>query len=600
MPKPIRLIHERLWAGEGDAIEDASGVLTYAEVRARVAGAASTLRAAGIGPGSAVAVALPRSADAIVSLFAVWASSAVVICVDPTWPIERIREIASLTHASAVLTDEELATELAARGLASWPVRGQRLAQERVQTIASPGPFASSPDAAYVIFTSGTTKKPKGVVNSHQSFGNYLDWRNRSLAIEPGLRVAAMAPMGVDAMLRELVWPLTAGGCVVPITDEDRGDAARLVATLRRYRVAVAHTLPSVLDVLLDEPGFGNLPDLQLVHPSAERLPWSTVRRFQRTSGAALHHSYGPTETAVSVTFFDCTSSGNSANNFVPLGRPIDNVTIHVMQHGVPVGPGVVGELYIGGESVGLGYFDDVRATADAFIETSDGERWFRSGDLGAVNPDGTIQFHGRVDDQLKVNGYRVEPGEIESALISHPGVREAVVFAGHDDDLVAVIQLEPGPPIETSELRESLARGLPRYLMPRIEIVDTVPRTSTGKVDRRAVRDGLLRHRDSSSQPMTADFSERIREIVLQTWREVIPYDVIQEDDDFFDIGGVSIHAMRITTRLRKFFGRTVDVRLIFDHPTVRELAGVIGEHMPAPPSSARAFDSPGDQSDT
>jgi amino acid adenylation domain-containing protein len=590
-----RRIHERLWTLDGDAIEDASGILTYAGFRARVAEMAGELRAAGVGPGSAVMVALPRSADAVVALFAVWASDAVVVCADPAWPAGRIMNIAGRTRASVVLADEVLAAELAALGLASRPFGQRYLVQNQPTAAAGPGPLASFPDAAYVIFTSGTTGVPKGAVISHQSFGNYLDWRNRSLAVDPGLRVAALAPMGVDVMLRELVWPLTAGGCVVPLTDEERGDTAYLIDALRRHRVAIVHTLPSTLDVLLDEPDFGNLPDLRIVHASAERLRWSTVRRFQRACGAALHHSYGPTETTVSVTFFDCTSARAIGGDFVPLGRPVDNVTIDVTRDGIPVGLGEVGELYIGGASVGLGYLDDDAATASAFTEAPGGERWYRSGDLGALNSDGTLQFHGRVDDQLKVSGYRVEPGEIEAALIAEPAVRDVVVIAD-GDALVAVIQREPGSSADARELQESAARVLPRYMLPRIEIVDAIPRTPAGKADRRAVSNGRLAGSGVPVGELTAgDPGQRIRELVLQTWREVILRDDIGDDDDFFDLGGVSIHAMRIATRLRKVFGRHVDVRLVFDHPTVREMVAVISERAGASLSTGPAAHSGG-----
>jgi amino acid adenylation domain-containing protein len=590
-----RRIHERLWTLDGDAIVDATGIVTYARFRARVTEVAGEFRAAGVGPGCAVMVALPRSADAAVALFAVWASEAVAICVDPAWPLGRIVNIADRTRALVILTDEAVAARLAARGLVSRPLGQRYLVRNQPTSAAGPAAFASYPDAAYVIFTSGTTGVPKGAVISHQSFGNYLDWRNRILPIEPSLRVAAMASMGVDVMLRELVWPLTAGGCIVPLADEERGDTARLIQALRRHRIAIVHMLPSMLDVLLDEPDFGNLPDLRFLHAGAERLRWTTVRRFRQTCGAALHHGYGPTETTVSVTFFDCTTATEDGGDFVPLGRPIDNVTIEVTRDGAPVGPGAVGELYIRGASVGLGYFEDDAATASAFIESSSGERCYRSGDLGAVNPDGTLQFHGRVDDQLKVSGYRVEPGEIEAVLIAEPAVRDVVVIAD-GDALVALVQREPGSSASVRELQESAARVLPEYMVPRIEIADAIPRTPAGKADRQAVSKGLRAASGVPAGELTAgDPGQSIRELVLQAWREVVLRDDIGDDDDFFDLGGVSIHAMRIATRLRKIFGRHVDVRLVFDHPTVREMAAVISERVGAPPSTGPAAHSGG-----
>ena len=590
MDKSHIRVHERLWDGQGTAVTDRSGFLTYAELRARVADLADELRAAGVGPGSAVMVAHPCSADAIVTIFAVWASGAVVICVDPTWPVERIAKIVHRTRASAVLTDEVLAVRLVSCGFAGRPIGEQYVLQDRLRVLAGgKAPFSSSPTAAYVIFTSGTTAEPKGVVISHQSLGNYLDWRTRSLAMDPGFRVAATAPMGVDVMLRELVWPVTAGGCVVPFTEEERGDTAHLIDALRRNRITIAHTLPSVLEMLLDEPDFSHLPDLRIMHASAERLQWSTVHRFKQASNAALHHSYGPTEATVSVTFFDCMNAVESGSKFVPLGRPSDNVTIQVMHEGLPAGPGVVGELHIAGASVGLGYFDDDPATAQAFSQDPVGERWYRSGDLGALNHDGTFQFHGRVDDQLKVRGYRIEPGEIEGTLLAQSGVRDAVVLADRDG-LVAVVQPEPGSPVGARELRESAAQVLPEYMLPRIELVAAIPRTAAGKIDKQAVSESLRRPGASIGQPPTEDRDQRVRELVLQAWREVIPYDGIGDGDDFFEIGGVSIHAMRIATRLRKVFGRLVDVSLIFDHPTVRELAAEIIERASASVSPANA----------
>jgi non-ribosomal peptide synthetase component F len=204
--------HELLWAGQGDAVTDTSGTLSYDELRARVANLADELRAAGLGPGDAVMIAQPRSANAIAAIFAVWAADAVAILIDPNWPIKRIANILDRTRASAVLADEALAALLVSSDLVDRSVGEQHLVHKRLT--APPGrlaPFSSEPNAAYVIFTSGTTSEPKGVVVSHHSLRNYLDWRTRSLAINPGFRVAAMAPMGVDVILRELVWPVTEG-----------------------------------------------------------------------------------------------------------------------------------------------------------------------------------------------------------------------------------------------------------------------------------------------------------------------------------------------------------------------------------------------------
>jgi amino acid adenylation domain-containing protein len=541
--------------------------LSYADLRTEITQRATWLRDNGIGPGARVVVALPRSPATVVAMFAVWSLGATVVPVDSRWPPARVELLVQRVGAQIVV------------GQGEWGGGGD---SDRVRPTTT-----ESLAPAYLTFTSGSTGAPKAVAVSHRALGNYLAARASAVPLTPGFRVLAMASLGVDVALRELIWPLTAGGSVITLPDDERADTSRIVAALREHRVNVVHVLPSLLEILVSEPGFTDLPELLVVHSGAERLPVSLVRAFREHSPAALHHSYGPTEAAISVTHLDCATTELDGLAVMPLGAPVDNVDILIRDESMrPVPAGTVGELCLAGPCLADGYVDEPEATRAAFPDdpTEPGRRLYRTGDRAVLTPEGQLFFRGRRDDQLKVRGYRIEPAEVEAALCARPEVSEALVSAGaNGEELVARIVLRGQSLFDSRAVRSALADLLPAHLVPdRILTVAALPRTPAGKLDRVAgARVAEIRPPSPSAAPSPAPPGpldpDTVAAETTQIWCSVLNLPTISPTDSFFDLGGNSMNAMRITSRLRKRFGSAVQVRWLFDHETIAGLTKAI-----------------------
>ncbi|WP_428986060.1 amino acid adenylation domain-containing protein [Streptomyces pyxinae] len=582
-------------------------VWSYARLAERVTALAARLTAYGAGPGHLVAVQLPRSADLVATLLAVAATGAGYVPVDPGFPAERVAHLLADTEpllvvdpGSPVLADTPEPEPVAAPG-ADGPEPGavpeDRQGPARHWPGAVTAPGGDGPDSgavpqeprpargwpgerphpdgtAYVIHTSGSTGRPKGVVIGHRALANLLDAMAATLATGPGDRLLAVTTVSFDIAVLELFVPLVTGATVVLARREQVLEADALAGLAARTGATHMQATPSLWRHLA-EAAPQLLPGLRVLS-GGEPLPADLAARLAGAgAGAGLLNLYGPTETTVwSTAARPAPAPGDDTPPHV--GRALRNTTLRVLDGWLrPVPPGVPGELYIGGAGVARGYHRRPGLTAARFVADPLGEpgaRLYRTGDLAVRLPDDTLRVLGRADHQLKVRGHRVEPSEIEAALLSHPGITDAVVTGQPDPSgalrLVAHVTGDP------AGAREHLAALLPEYLVPSVIMtLPALPLTPNGKVDRAA-----LPAPGQESVPGRTRAPRDAREAVLaELFADVLGLEFAGPDDDFFARGGHSLLAMRLANRLRTTLGVEVALRDVFDHPTPAALARAV-----------------------
>ncbi|HYC90498.1 MAG TPA: amino acid adenylation domain-containing protein [Thermoanaerobaculia bacterium] len=568
--------------------------MSYRELDARTNQLARFLRSRGARPGAIVALSLERSFEMAMAIVATLKSGAAYLPLAPDYPVERLRYTLAEAQPVIVLTQERFVESVAAGGVptlaldAEWP----RVAQESTARIAS---RATPGDLAYVIYTSGSTGRPKGVMNTHRGIINRLLWFQHAYhAIGYGDAVMQKTPYGFDISVWELLWPLITGARLVIAEPGGHQDAPYLIDLIRRERVTVAHFVPSMLQIFLDEKEAKTCTSLRHVICSGEALPLELARRFAAALPAELHNLYGPTEAAVEVTYWPCSMESGAAS--VPIGFPVANVQIRILDERLqPVPAGVPGELFIGGVAVARGYLARPDLTAEKFIadpfSSEPGARMYRSGDLARWLPNGAVEYLGRLDHQVKIRGFRIELGEIEAVLLQMPSVRDAVVVAHEpapgDKRLAAYVVARDGYTIDVDELRAGLEERLPEYMVPAaFTILEALPLNTNGKCDRKA-----LPAPDYGTHKVAVHVAPRnaIEQAVAEIWCEALGVPGVGSYDDFFARGGHSILAMKVVARLRETFGVELKLHTFFSAPTVAGLAEAIvaarGSSVPTAP---------------
>ncbi|MGA4837499.1 amino acid adenylation domain-containing protein [Streptomyces sp. G45] len=536
--------------------------LTYRELDERADHLASVLTARGIGPEHLVAVALPRSPDLVVALYAVLKAGAAYLPLDPAQPDARNHGI--LADADPVLL---LSTGWQAPGIPTL-----RLDAPLPDVApAAPRPALHPDHPAYAIFTSGSTGRPKGALISHRAIVNRLAWMQRAYPLTADDRVLQKTPCGFDVSVWEFFWPLLHGATLVVARPEGHQDPAYLAELIERESVTTAHFVPSMLDVFLREPRAARARSLRRVISSGEALAPHTQDAFFATLPTAeLHNLYGPTEAAVDVTLWACSPGAAT----VPIGRPAANTRAYVLDSRLePVAPGTAGELYLAGVQLARGYLGRAALTAERFVACpfAPGERMYRTGDLVRWSADGVLEYLGRTDDQVKIRGFRVELGDVQTAVAACPGVAQAAAVVREDRPgdprLVAYAVPAPGAEPTPAALRATLAERLPAHMVPAVVLLDALPVTPNGKLDRRALP--APAHHAGGRARRTAH-----EEILTDLVAAVLGLPDVGVDDDFFDLGGHSLLAMRLIARLRGALGVELGVRDLFEHPTAASLA--------------------------
>jgi len=538
------------------AVVSGSSVVSYAELTARAAEMAGELRAGGVRPGDIVGIRMPRSADMIAALLAVWRSGAAYVAVDPDLPASRVSAITTDTRMTAMMTPAGLTSPPRADGCG--PVSGRHHA----------------PGIAYVIYTSGSAGRPKGVLVGHAALAARVSWMVPEYQLGPGDRLVQFASLSFDTHAEEIWSALAAGATLVLLPDGP-------------------HSLP---DVLREDPGITvlDLPTaywhqlvaldrdiswprrLRLVIIGGEQADGAAVTAWRSRGGLGVRlvNTYGPTETTVVSTWADLTEPDTEGSaRRPPIGRPVAGARVYVTDEDSSLVPaGVPGELCVGGAGLATGYLGRPALTAERFVPDRSGRpggRLYRTGDRVRWRPDGMLEFLGRLDDQLKVRGHRIEPAEVESALRSHPAI-SAVAVTAREDALVAYVVGRAEP----AQARAHAAGLLPAYMVPDIVVpLRALPLNRSGKVDLAALpapdarRAGGVAFAEPRTEP------ERL---VAGVWAEILGVERIGIDDNFFALGGHSLLATQVIARLRRVAGAGVSVMDLFKNPTVRQLAAL------------------------
>ncbi len=562
------------------AVVCAGHQLTYEELNIQANQVAHLLRQYGVGPNERVGMCVTRSVESIVALLGILKAGAAYVPLDPEHPLERL--ITQLQKAQAsvcVANSTHLAESLGPHAKVVEFTRDAELLRSQPQINPSAG--VSSDALAYVIYTSGSTGTPKGVAVRHRNLVNYAESILRRLEIEEPLHFATVSTISAD-LGNTCIFPSLFSGGTLHILGHDLSLEPRAFSDyLSRHPIDVLKIAPSHLHALLSDNEM--LPSKYLI------LGGEAFSRQLRDSILAIPHSckvinhYGPTETTVGSLTFDAGEQDLSdLVRTVPIGRPLSNTRVYVLDQQMRIVPtGVAGELYIGGAGVAAGYLNDPDLTAARFVpdlfSDEPGSMLYRTGDLARVLPDGNVEFLGRSDLQVKVRGYRVEPGEIEAVLSRHPLVSQAVVVLRGDEGrerFVAYVMSVKLRPANSDELRQYLKQRLPDHMVPSaILVLRSFPTTVNGKVDRGALPDPDEAQTDRVMvAPQTG-----VEKELAGIWSELLNVPEISVHDNFFDLGGHSLLATQVVSRIRKNFNKKLQLRTIFDSPTIAKLAPVI-----------------------
>jgi amino acid adenylation domain-containing protein len=562
---------------EAVAVSQGSTAVTYRELEARSNQLARRLRRLGVGPEVRVGLCLERTPEMVVALLGILKAGGAYVPLDPSHPAERLGLMIADSAMPVLVTEEALLGSLPPHAAADVCLDrdAEQIASERAAPL---GGWAGEESLAYVIYTSGSTGRPKGVQLPHRAVANFL----LAMAERPGLGagdvVPALTTISFDIAGLEIYLPLVVGSRVEMVGREEVADGRLLAARLADCGATVVQATPATWRLLLDA-GWGGIPGLRILC-GGEAVPRDLAEALL-ACGAELWNVYGPTEAAV------WSAAGEVAFGSGPvlLGEPIANTCFYVVDRSLQLVPvGVPGELWIAGNGVARGYLARPDLTAERFVPdpfaSVPGQRLYRTGDLVRYRPGGALEFLGRLDHQVKIRGFRIELGEIEAALALLSGVRQAVVVVREDGGerrLVAYLVVDDAGGPAVASLRELLRRSLPEYMVPSAFVtLESLPLTPSGKVDRRALplpeAPALAVERYVAPEGLAAN-------MMAEIWAEVLGVERVGAEDNFFDLGGHSLRATQVTSRIRDALGVEVPLQRLFETPTVRGLTAAVEE---------------------
>ena len=561
---------------------------SYATLHTLANRIAQVLQQSGIGPEHRVAVHLERCALLPTALLGILKAGVGYVPLEPSYPQSRLQTILDEVSPTVVILDSSQGLpnlETAALVLDLAAITNQAPGRADFKFCATP-PHPLTP--AYIIYTSGSTGRPKGVTNTHAAIVNRLLWMQQQYQLDASDRVLQKTPIGFDVSVWEFFWPLITGATLVVAAPRRHKDSEYLVETIQSQGITTLHFVPPMLDAFLEVDGVEQCKSLRRIICSGDTLSITTQQTcFEKLPHVELHNLYGPTEAAIDVTAWKCADFPEATA--VPIGHPIANTTIHLLDidwNEVPIGE--EGELYIGGSGLARGYLKRPSLTAERFIpnpfrtatDPSASEYLYRTGDRARFRQDGAIEFLGRLDNQIKIRGQRIELAEIEAALAQHPSVAQALskVHEATDLEIIAYITLKPGhdSEIETDpvgQLRPFLERSLTEAMIPRhVIVLSDFTLTTNGKIDRSALPMPNPAPREETLPPQTD--TERA---IAHVWQEVLHLESVGRNENFFKLGGHSLSATRANTRLRKILDIDLELREQFEHPVLIQLANHI-----------------------
>ncbi|MGD9544280.1 MAG: amino acid adenylation domain-containing protein [Methylocystis sp.] len=569
------------------ALVDEAHTLSYREVRRQVSALAGKFTATGVTAGDIVAIALPRSVRLVIALMAAQEAGAAYLPLDASYPDDRLADMARDARPRLIVTTREQQERFERMG--ALLVYEELLdGPNREIPKATVGPRPE--DAAYVIYTSGTTGRPKGVTVSHKAIVNRLRWMQHEYRLTADDVVLQKTPSSFDVSVWEFFWPLITGARLVVAPPDAHRDPRELLRLIQDHRVTVMHFVPSMLATFVattkSQPGKADCGSLRLVFCSGEALSKELVRAYETIFRAPLHNLYGPTEAAVDVTYQQACGAGAEVADeaaSVPIGRPVWNTALRVLDAWLRPSPiGVAGELYLSGVQLADFYLNRPSLTASCFVADpfAAGERMYRTGDIVRRLTDGTVEYLGRVDDQIKIRGQRIELGEIESVLLEQPGVAQAAVIAratgervggGADErQLIAYVVPAKDMELDGEALRSALSRRLPGHMTPTAVVhLTEFPLNASGKLDRNALPAPGETHPRQGRKPLPG-----IETTLAEIFARVLAVDEVNADDDFFALGGHSLLAMQLAAELETEFKIPVSVGEIIVSSSVERLA--------------------------
>ncbi len=584
LPEPLCL--HQLFESQVEVTPDAiavvylDGQVTYRELNQRANQLAHYLQKLGVRPGVLVGICQEPSLEMVIDVLAILKAGGAFLSLDPGYPQERLAFMARDARIASVLTSHTLADRLA---LEHTPILSHETLEDVLNLESTLNPLSpvGFEDLACAIYTSGSTGRPKGVLIPHRAMGNRLRWGALDARLTASDHLPLIASLSFDIAIWELFGPWLVGGRLIVAPAGTYKQAGSLLSLLIEQQVTVAHLVPGVLQLLLQEPDITKCHDLHCVLYGGEASSGELANLALARLNVELHHFYGPTEASINATSWLCqrTQPGQK----VPIGTPILGMQVYLLNaHLQPVPTGIAGELYIGGTGLAWGYLHRPELTAERFVphpfSSEPGARLYRTGDLARWLPDGNIEFIGRGDEQVKLHGYRIELGEIEAVLQAHPQIQETIVIVREDvpgdKRLVAYMVAKPQTlPPAYQEVRRFMAEKLPEYMLPSAIIwLERLPLTPNAKLDRKALPkpEGLRPSLDTPyMQPQT-----RLEQKIATVWQEVLGLEKVGLHDNFFDLGGYSLLMVRAQNGLRNTLTQDVPIVTLFQYPTVSALA--------------------------
>ncbi|MEA2174837.1 MAG: hypothetical protein QOD00_2429 [Blastocatellia bacterium] len=576
--------------------------LTYRELNCRANQLAHHIRRLGVGPETAVGIYMERSPLMVAALLGVLKAGGAYLPLDPAYPAQRLSHMLRETRAPLLLSQAHLTPSLPVLDGQKLIHLDEQWKEMALEDDHNPVGGVTSGNLAYIMYTSGSTGGPRGVMITHRAICNHMRWMLSAFPLTRADRVLQKTSFSFDASVWEFYAPLLSGARLVMARPGGQLDSAYLLKTIAREEITILQLVPTMLRLLLEEPTNDDCPSLKRLFCGGEVLSSQLAARFSDRFNAELHNLYGPTEAAIDVTVYHY-AEGDKHHQSVPIGRPISNLQIYILDQQLnPLPVGIPGELHVGGVGLARGYFDRAGLTAERFIPNPfsavAGARLYRTGDRACFLPDGNIRFLGRVDGQVKVRGFRIELGEIETTLKSHPSVREAIVVLQEQGEqaerLAAYVVTEQGRAFSGGELRQHLKAQLPEHMLPSVFMqLAAMPLLPNGKVDRRALP--LAQNARLSGGPESSYVAPRnkVERVIAEVWQRVLHLEKVGVNHNFFDLGGHSLLMLEVHRQLLERFDKEIALTEMFRSPTVSHLASYFkeaeGEPQPmAQPSKA------------